>query len=166
MYLTCTFIGALHQCQVENATAALRPAPDSCINDYGDVRRLLALVTCCSHCRLMMRELDSVVTRARMFQHKPDGQVTIMMLQDTHGIPVPTMQDPLHYPHGTKFLAPGPRPVHEPGIAGSLSKPRTGRTARCYALLHLHQAACSLMEAFLRQGRQAWLLNDCPACSS
>ena len=54
-----------------------------------------------------MQELDSVVTRARMFQHKPDGQVTIMMLQDSHGVPASTMQDPMHYPHGTKFLAPG-----------------------------------------------------------
>lgn len=56
---------------------------------------------------MMAREVDSAVTRARMFAYKPDGQATIMMLQDAKGIPVPVMQDPLHYPHGTKFLAPG-----------------------------------------------------------
>ena len=59
------------------------------------------------HDRMMLSDVDSVVTRARMFQHKPDGQVTIMMMQDAAGVPIPTMQDPVHYPHGTKFLAPG-----------------------------------------------------------
>ncbi|KAK9805746.1 hypothetical protein WJX73_005145 [Symbiochloris irregularis] len=58
--------------------------------------------------KLMARAVDSVVTRARMFAYKPDGQATIMMLQDATGIPIPVMQDPLHYPHGTRFLAPGP----------------------------------------------------------
>lgn len=43
-----------------------------------------------------------------MFQHKPDGEVTMRFLQDTNGMPAPVMQDPLHYPHGTTFLAPGP----------------------------------------------------------
>ena len=51
--------------------------------------------------------MESVVTRARMFKHKPDGDVTFMKLRDRNGVPVPVFQDPMHYPHGTKFLAPG-----------------------------------------------------------
>ena len=31
--------------------------------------------------RRMLREADSMVTRARMFEHKPDGDVNIFMLQ-------------------------------------------------------------------------------------
>lgn len=27
--------------------------------------------------------------------------------QDFNGVPITPFQDPLHYPHGTKFLAPG-----------------------------------------------------------
>ncbi|KAK9803569.1 hypothetical protein WJX72_000735 [[Myrmecia] bisecta] len=56
----------------------------------------------------VLQEMDSVVTRARMFKFKPDGEVTIRMAQDAVGLPAPLMQDPIHYPHGTKFLAPGP----------------------------------------------------------
>lgn len=56
----------------------------------------------------MLQELDSVVTRARMFQFKPDGEVAFRMAQDAVGLPAPLMQDPIHYPHGTKFMAPGP----------------------------------------------------------
>lgn len=51
--------------------------------------------------------MESVVTRARMFKHKPDGDVTFMKLRDKNGVPVPVFQDPMHYPHNTKFLAPG-----------------------------------------------------------
>lgn len=57
--------------------------------------------------RGLLQEMESVVTRARMFRHKPDGDVTFMKLKDKNGVPVPVFQDPLHYPHGTKFLAPG-----------------------------------------------------------
>uniref|UniRef100_A0A061S7W1 Morn repeat protein 1 n=1 Tax=Tetraselmis sp. GSL018 TaxID=582737 RepID=A0A061S7W1_9CHLO len=57
----------------------------------------------------VLEELQSVVARTRMFRHKPDGEVTIKQnFRDARGIPIPTMQDPLHYPHGTGFLAPGP----------------------------------------------------------
>jgi hypothetical protein len=42
-----------------------------------------------------------------MFQYKPDGEVTFRMAQDANGSPAPLMQDPMHYPHGTKFMAPG-----------------------------------------------------------
>lgn len=48
-----------------------------------------------------------MVTRARMFQYKPDGEVTFMTFQDAVGTPITPFQDPLHYPHGTAFLAPG-----------------------------------------------------------
>ena len=54
-----------------------------------------------------LQELDSVVMRARMFQHKPDGEA-MLHRTDAQGTPVPTMQDPLYYPPGTKWLAPGP----------------------------------------------------------
>ncbi|KAL4854759.1 Phosphatidylinositol 4-phosphate 5-kinase 8 [Chlorella vulgaris] len=54
------------------------------------------------------QEVESVVNKARMFQFKPDGEVTMRFMQDGNGMPAPLMQDPLHYPHGTKFLAPGP----------------------------------------------------------
>lgn len=51
--------------------------------------------------------MESVVTKSRMFQHKPDGDVTHVARRDKEGKPIPTFQDPLHYPHGTMFLAPG-----------------------------------------------------------
>lgn len=42
-----------------------------------------------------------------MFKWKPDGEVTFMYAQDNDGKPAPVMQDPLHYPFGTHFMAPG-----------------------------------------------------------
>ncbi|QDZ23721.1 hypothetical protein HOP50_11g62610 [Chloropicon primus] len=56
----------------------------------------------------VLEELDSVVQRSRMFQHKPDGEVALRYLQDGRGTPAPVQQDPLFYPHGTKWMAPGP----------------------------------------------------------
>jgi len=56
----------------------------------------------------VLEELDSVVQRSRMFQHKPDGDVSLRYLQDGRGTPAPVQQDPLFYPHGTKWMAPGP----------------------------------------------------------
>uniref|UniRef100_A0A7S1XBJ9 Uncharacterized protein n=1 Tax=Tetraselmis chuii TaxID=63592 RepID=A0A7S1XBJ9_9CHLO len=59
--------------------------------------------------RGVLQELDSVITRTRMFRHKPDGDVLPMTTaHDARGIPINMMLDPLHYPHGTGFLAPGP----------------------------------------------------------
>ncbi|CAL5219290.1 g1095 [Coccomyxa viridis] len=55
-----------------------------------------------------VQEVDEILTKARMFQHKPDGDVIFMTFQDAQSIPISTFQDPLHYPHNTKFLAPGP----------------------------------------------------------
>ena len=37
--------------------------------------------------RGVLQELDSVVTRARMFQYKPDGEVTFRMAQVPHAEP-------------------------------------------------------------------------------
>ena len=54
-----------------------------------------------------LQEVEEVVTRARMFQYKPDGEVTLMTFQAEGGVPVTAFQDPLLYPHHTKFLAPG-----------------------------------------------------------
>ena len=55
-----------------------------------------------------VEEVDGIVARARMFQFKPDGAVATAASQDASGAPAPLMQDPLHYPHATKFAAPGP----------------------------------------------------------
>ncbi len=63
-------------------------------------------------CRGTEEEVEEVVAKVRMFEFKPDGDVTFMMVQDEQGFPAPVFQDPLHYPHGTKFLAPGLSPVH------------------------------------------------------
>lgn len=60
-----------------------------------------------------VQEVDEVLTKARMFQHKPDGDVTFMTFQDAQSTPITTFQDPLHYPHNTQFLAPGTIPCHE-----------------------------------------------------
>lgn len=35
-------------------------------------------------------------------------QVTLRYAQDGRGQPIDLMQEPLHYPHGTKWMAPGP----------------------------------------------------------
>jgi len=57
----------------------------------------------------VLEELQSVLTRTRMFRHKPDGEVTFgQNFRDSRGVPITTFQDPLHYPHGTGYLAPGP----------------------------------------------------------
>ena len=61
-------------------------------------------------CRGVLEEMEAVLTKARMFAHKPDGEVTWMALRDAQGNPAPVMQDPMHFPHGTGFLAPG-RPL-------------------------------------------------------
>ena len=45
----------------------------------------------------MLQELESVVTRARHFQFKPDGDVTFMKAQDAVGLPAPLMQVPLMF---------------------------------------------------------------------
>ncbi|KAI8105680.1 hypothetical protein M9434_000262 [Picochlorum sp. BPE23] len=55
-----------------------------------------------------VKEVDEVVEKVRMFQYKPDGEVTLRFARDAKGFPAPLMQDPVHYPHGSAFLAPGP----------------------------------------------------------
>ena len=52
-------------------------------------------------------EVEDIAARAAMFAYKPGGTVA-NFTQDGSGLPAPLMQDPLHYSHGTKFLAPGP----------------------------------------------------------
>jgi len=46
-----------------------------------------------------------------MFQYKPDGEVTFRTAQDAQGLPAPVMQDPMHYPHATGYMAPGMLPT-------------------------------------------------------
>ncbi|KAF6253126.1 hypothetical protein COO60DRAFT_1703964 [Scenedesmus sp. NREL 46B-D3] len=53
-------------------------------------------------------EVEEVVAKARMWRWKPYGEVTLRFAQDANGAPVELMQEPLHYPHGTKWMAPGP----------------------------------------------------------
>lgn len=55
-----------------------------------------------------VEEVEHIVARAKMFEHKPDGAVSTSMTHDGSGAPAPLMQDPLHYPFGTKWMAPGP----------------------------------------------------------
>jgi hypothetical protein len=61
-----------------------------------------------THCRGTVDEAEEIVTRSRMWRWKPYGEVTLRMAQDAAGQPLDLMQDPLHYPHGTKWMAPGP----------------------------------------------------------
>jgi len=55
----------------------------------------------------VVEESEEVANKARMFRYKPDGMAKIFY-QDGTGIPARTLQDPLHYPYDTLFLAPGP----------------------------------------------------------
>merc|ERR1712188_171134 len=55
----------------------------------------------------VVEETEEIANKARMFRYKPDGMAKIFY-QDAMGIPAPTLQDPLHYPYGTLFTAPGP----------------------------------------------------------
>ena len=74
-----------------------------------------------------IQEVSEVLAKVRMFQNKPDGEVMLRFAQDANGLPAPVMQDALHYPHGTAFLAPGPlgqcHPVPEdPKLRDSMSR--------------------------------------------
>ena len=51
-----------------------------------------------------------MLSESRMFQYKPDGEVTFRTAQDAQGLPAPVMQDPMHYPHATGYMAPGMPP--------------------------------------------------------
>ena len=59
---------------------------------HGSISVLVAGADHGSVCRGVLQELESVVTRARHFQFKPDGEVTFMMAQDAVGLPAPLMQ--------------------------------------------------------------------------
>merc|ERR1719379_624309 len=55
----------------------------------------------------VVEESEEVANKARMFRYKPDGMARVL-LQESAGIPIKTLQEPLHYPHDTIILAPGP----------------------------------------------------------
>ncbi len=99
-------------------------------------------------CRGTLQEVEEVLTRARMFQYKPDGDVTFMAVQDAKGIPISTFQDPLHYPHNTKFLAPGLSHFLPRSLARQQSHHFSGITfpaAVTYCLcIRLHSRAANL----------------------
>lgn len=42
-----------------------------------------------------------------MFENKPEGDVLTYTAHDEKGTPIEPMQDPLLYPMGTGYLAPG-----------------------------------------------------------
>jgi hypothetical protein len=74
-----------------------------------------------------VQEVDEVVNKVKMFQFKPDGEVTLRTARDAKGFPAPLMQDPVHYPHGSSFLAPGPLGLchgipNDPRLKGAMQK--------------------------------------------
>ena len=56
-------------------------------------------------CRGTLQEVDAVVAKARMFEYKPDGEVTIRMQQDAYGFPAPLMQVGGRVPGCSRVLA-------------------------------------------------------------
>ena len=92
-----------------------------------------------------MQEVDEILTKARMFQFKPDGDVTFMTFQDAQGLPITTFQDPLHYPHNTKFLAPGATSYNRAALAicSDTALPGEGRRSTVFTAIwtpHAHAA--------------------------
>ena len=83
-----------------------------------------------------------MVTRARMFTYKPDGDVTLTKSQDAHGLPAPLMQDPIHYPHGTKFMAPGAIQIPADDSPSGLARHYRLRLCSPYLLLHAQPLRC------------------------
>jgi hypothetical protein len=55
----------------------------------------------------VVEESEEIANKARMFRYKPDGMVRVFY-QESSGIPIKTLQGPVHYPYDTLFLAPGP----------------------------------------------------------
>ena len=86
-----------------------------------------------SEIRGVVQEVNEVVHKARMFQFKPDGDATTYFAQDANGLPAPLMQDPMHYPHGTAFLAPGPAGQCHPVPENEELKTAMRRSARQHA---------------------------------
>ncbi len=93
----------------------------------------LALPTPCSG---TIDEAEEIVARARMWRWKPYGEVTLRTAQDAVGAPVELMQDPLHYPHGTKFMAPGPLGQCHPIPDDPSIKVEMARVAKNYQHVH------------------------------
>ncbi|KXZ49183.1 hypothetical protein GPECTOR_22g773 [Gonium pectorale] len=83
-----------------------------------------------------VQEAREIVERARMWRFKPYGEVTIRMAQDANGSPVNLMQDPLHYPHSTKFMAPGPLGLCHPVPNDPSLRAEMSRVAHNYAAIY------------------------------
>ncbi|KAI8476310.1 MAG: hypothetical protein J3K34DRAFT_516723 [Monoraphidium minutum] len=81
-------------------------------------------------------EAEEIVARARMWRWKPYGEVTLRFAQDAQGKPVELMQDPLHYPHGTKWMAPGPLGQVHPLPSDRSVRVEMARVAKNYAHIH------------------------------
>lgn len=81
-------------------------------------------------------EVEEIVARARMWRWKPYGEVTLRFAQDAQGRPVELMQDPLHYPHGTKWMAPGPLGQCHPLPDDKSIRVEMARVAKNYAHVH------------------------------
>lgn len=81
-------------------------------------------------------EAEEIVARARMWRWKPYGEVTLRFAQDAQGKPVELMQDALHYPHGTKWMAPGPLGQVHPLPADRALRVEMARVAKNHAAVH------------------------------
>lgn len=81
-------------------------------------------------------EVEEVVTKARMWRWKPYGEVSLRFAQDASGAPLALLQDALHYPHGTKWMAPGPLGQVHPLPPDPAVKKELLRVAKNYQHLH------------------------------
>ena len=61
-----------------------------CTASFAGLQGQLELGLCA--CRGTEQEVEDVVAKARMFQFKPDGEVTMRFAQDGNGMPAPVMQ--------------------------------------------------------------------------
>lgn len=75
----------MQQAHVDHAARLCRGSAEGCA--------ACSFVHLCFYaCRGTEQEVESVVAKARMFEFKPDGEVTIRMAQDANGLPAPLMQ--------------------------------------------------------------------------
>jgi len=81
-------------------------------------------------------EAEEIVARARLWRWKPYGEATLRFAQDGAGAPLALMQDALHYPHGTRWMAPGPLGQVHPLPEDPALRAELLRAAKNYAHVH------------------------------
>ena len=99
--------------------------------------------------------MESVVTRARHFQFKPDGEVTFMMAQDAVGLPAPLMQVCLS---ATLFYAYAHLWMHSTACI-----PHAGLTLMCILPGHILPQC---MDSIQCLQLHVCLIQVCPLCSA